>query len=133
MEEELPLSSFFSFSYLSALSAVPPFGKCTKSGDVSTKSGKVCTKSGEVCTKSGDVSKYKKNGDCTLTELQAIRKLCFEYSFLPALAKTCLRVVLKDSDISALSVLKYFSAKLDFPFKGLCVTYVYLGHRMRTR
>ena len=32
---------------------------------------------------------------------------------------TCPGAVLKDSDISALSVLKYFIAKLDFPFKGL--------------
>ena len=36
-----------------------------------------------------------------------------------ALAKTCLVAVLKDSDIYALPVLKYFSAKLKASLKGL--------------
>ena len=115
MEEELPLSSSISFSWFSSSFYSPHLASVTHVGMWVPKVGKFVPKV-VMCINT-------KNGDWTLTELQAIRKISFDYTFLTALAKTCLGSVLKDSDMFALSVLKYFSAKLDFPFKAfLCVT-----------
>ena len=79
------------------------------------KVGKFVPKVGKIVPKVG-MWVNTKNGDCTLAKLQAIRKLSLYYYFLPALAKTCLGAILKDSNISALSVLK-FKCKVGFPIK----------------